>query len=67
MSQSGSERGATFRSNSLNEMRKQHIENVLRAVGYNRQRAAALLEVTGKELNKLMRQLGIVTPRTFSE
>ena len=49
----------THGPDSLDLVKKAHIERVLRMVGHDLNKAAALLEITVKELKGAMRRLGI--------
>ncbi len=45
---------------SLAEMERQHVERVLRATGWNKARAARILDVDIKTLNKKIRDFGLM-------
>ena len=46
----------------LHEVERQHVERVLEATGWNKARAARVLEVDVKTLNKKIRDFGITRP-----
>jgi DNA-binding NtrC family response regulator len=47
---------------SLAELERRHVEQILRATGWNKAKAARVLEVDIKTLNKKIRDFGLVRP-----
>jgi DNA-binding NtrC family response regulator len=47
---------------SLHEIERRHVERVLQATGWNKARAARILEVDVKTLNKKIRDFGLTRP-----
>lgn len=45
--------------NSLQRIRKEHIEEVLRLTGHNLEQTAQILEISMQELRRWMHKLGI--------
>jgi len=46
----------------LHEVERRHVERVLEATGWNKARAARVLEVDIKTLNKKIRDFGLMRP-----